>query len=239
MTPFADPLGPQRRPMDPLTPKSHGEEVAVFRHGLIGAIALRSLTHGERIALLRSVSEQRVRPPDSDTTRCYSVPTLERWLYAFKRGGLEALVPQARTDKGRGRDLPPELRELLCDIRREHPEVSVTLIVRTLRADGRIGTRGDGVHRAADVLREGPRPLRGRRWQRRPGWQDAAQVAGREAGRALARRRLPRPDAHARGAARARARARHARRCLALRRRPARRRATSARRRCSRSSRRP
>ena len=125
--------------MDPLTPKSHGEEVAVFRHGLIGAIALRSLTHGERIALLRDISEQRVRPPGSDTTRCYSVTTLERWLYAFKRGGLEALVPQARTDKGRGRDLPPELRELLCDIRREHPEVSVTLIVRTLRADGRIG----------------------------------------------------------------------------------------------------
>jgi hypothetical protein len=110
--------------MDPLTPKSHGEEVAVFRHGLIGAIALRSLTHGERISLLRSVSEQRVRPPGSDMTRCYSVPTLERWLYAFKRGGLVALVPQARTDKGRGRDLPPELRDLLCDIRREHPEVT-------------------------------------------------------------------------------------------------------------------
>jgi hypothetical protein len=69
-----------------------------------------------------------VRPPGSDTTRCYSVTTLERWLYAFKRGGLDALVPQARTDKGRGRDLAPELRELLCDIRREHPEVSVTLI---------------------------------------------------------------------------------------------------------------
>ncbi len=125
--------------MDPLTPKSHGEQVAVFRHGIIGALALRSLTHGERIALLRSISEQCVRPPGSDTTRCYSVPTLERWLYAFKRGGLEALVPQARTDKGRGRDLPPEVRDLLCDIRREHPEVSVTLIVRTLRADGRIG----------------------------------------------------------------------------------------------------
>ena len=76
--------------MDPLTPKNHGEEVAVFRHGLIGAIALRLLTHGERISLLRSISEQRVRPPGSDTTRCYSVTTLERWLYAFERGGLEA-----------------------------------------------------------------------------------------------------------------------------------------------------
>src|SRR6202142_4310064 len=126
--------------MDPLTPKHHGEEVAVFRHALIGTLVSRSLTHGERIDLLRGVSEQRVRPPGSDTTRCYSVPTLERWLYRFKRGGLEALVPRARTDKGRGRDLDPELRELLCDIRREHPEVSVTLIVRTLRADGRIGT---------------------------------------------------------------------------------------------------
>jgi transposase InsO family protein len=125
--------------MDPLTPRNHGEEVAVFRHGLIGAIALRSLTHGERISLLRNLSEQRVRTPGSDTTRCYSIPTLERWLYAFKRGGLEALVPRARGDKGRGRDLDPALRELLCDIRREHPEVSVPLMIRTLRADGRIG----------------------------------------------------------------------------------------------------
>jgi putative transposase len=125
--------------VDPLTPSHHGEEVAVFRHGLIGEIALRSLTHGQRIELLRRVSTERVRPPGSDDTRCYSVPTLERWLYAFKRGGLSALVPRAREDKGRGRDLDPVLRELLCDIRREHPEVSVTLIVRTLRADGRIG----------------------------------------------------------------------------------------------------
>jgi putative transposase len=125
--------------MDQLTPKNHGEEVAVFRHGLIGQIALRSLTHGERTALLRGLSAQRVRPPGCDTTRCYSIPTLERWLYKFKRGGLEALVPNARADKGRGRDLDPAVRDLLCDIRREHPEVSVTLIVRTLRADGRIG----------------------------------------------------------------------------------------------------
>jgi transposase InsO family protein len=124
--------------MDSLTPKHHGEEVAVFRHSLIGAIAVRSLTHGERAALLRTASEQRVRPPGSDNTRCYSVPTLERWLYAFKRGGLEALAPRGRTDRGRGRDLDPETRDLLCDIRRERPEVTATLILRTLIDDGRV-----------------------------------------------------------------------------------------------------
>src|SRR5271156_4366867 len=107
--------------MDSLTPKDHGEEVAVFRHSIIGELLRRELEHGERSAILRSLSEQRVRPTGSDLTRCYSVPTLERWLYDLKRGGLAALVPQARSDGGRGRDLDAGLRELLCDIRREHP----------------------------------------------------------------------------------------------------------------------
>jgi putative transposase len=122
-------------------PKDHGEEVAIFRHGLIGELAIRadSLDHGERSEELRRLSEHRVRAPGSDTTRQYSVATLERWLYAFKKGGIEALAPRGRGDRGRGRELDPTLRELLCDIRREHPSVSVPLVLRTLRADGRIG----------------------------------------------------------------------------------------------------
>jgi len=125
--------------MQGLTPKNHSEEVALFRHGLIGELSLRELSHGERAQALRRLSRQRVKPPGSDITRCYSIPTLERWLYAFKAGGLAALVPRGRADRGRGRSFDPALRELLCDIRREHPQVSVTLILRTLRADGRIG----------------------------------------------------------------------------------------------------
>jgi len=126
--------------MEHLTPKNHGEEMAVFRHGLIGELAVRELDHGARSEALRRLSEQRVRAPGSDITRRYSVATLERWLYAFKKGGLEALVPRARGDRGRGRDLDPQLRELLCDIRREHPSVSVKVILRTLLADGRLGS---------------------------------------------------------------------------------------------------
>lgn len=111
----------------------------MFRHSLIGLLANESLDHGELAARLRELSEQRVRPPGSDCTRVYSVPTLERWLYAYKKGQLEALAPRGRADRGRGRDLDPALRELLCDIRREHPSVSVTMMLRTLRKDGRVG----------------------------------------------------------------------------------------------------
>jgi len=160
--------------MESLTPKNHLEQVALFRHGLIGELARRELDRGERVAELRRISEQRVRPPGSETTRCYSIPTLERWLYAFKKGGLEALGPRGRSDRGRGRDFDPSLKDLLCDIRREHPDVSVSLILRTLRADGRVGPDvkectvrrmlcEQGLPRTKDVDGKGPRTRF--RWQ--------------------------------------------------------------------------
>jgi transposase InsO family protein len=165
--------------MEQLRPQNHGEEVAVFRYGLLGQLVNLPLDHGELAAELRRLSQQRVRPPGSDTTRTYAVPTLERWLYAAKKGGLSALVPKARTDRGRGRDLDPVLRELLCDIRREHPDVTTTLIVRTLQAEGRIGPEvtvctvrrmyaEKGLSRVATADGEGPKTRL--RWQAdRPG----------------------------------------------------------------------
>lgn len=97
---------------------------------------------GERVVLhghgLRELAKVRARSPGSTLTTTYSVPTLERWLYAYRQGGLEALRPRARSDKGRGRHLSDDLRQLICDIRREYPNASARLIVRTLEADGRL-----------------------------------------------------------------------------------------------------
>jgi len=124
--------------VDILQPKDHAEEIALFRHGLIGQICARELSHGELAEALRALSQERVRPPGSARTRTFAVPTLERWLYAYRKRGLGGLCPRPRRDRGRGRDLDPALRKLLCDIRREHPDASVLLILRTLRADGRL-----------------------------------------------------------------------------------------------------
>ena len=124
--------------MDILKPKDHAEEIALFRHGIIGQICARDLEHGDLAEALRALSNERVRPPGSACTRSFAVPTLERWLYAYRERGLEGLRPRGRRDRGRGRELDPALRQLLCDIRREHPAASVPLILRTLRADGRL-----------------------------------------------------------------------------------------------------
>jgi transposase InsO family protein len=124
--------------MEPLSPKNHAERVAIFRHSVIGCLLVREFVHGELRVKLEELSLARFRPPDADSTRCYAVPTLERWYYACKKSGLEALMPRARADKGHGKKLTPEMRELLCDIRTEHRAASVPTILATLQEEGRL-----------------------------------------------------------------------------------------------------
>jgi putative transposase len=141
--------------MDRLTPKDHAERLAIFRAEIVGALARRELSRGELAAALRTIAAQRFRPPGADATRTYAVPTLQRWHYALRRGGLEALVPRPRGDRGRARALTPAQRELLLQIRREHPSASVPLILRTLVADGRFEPRAVSAPTVRRLYREG------------------------------------------------------------------------------------
>jgi transposase InsO family protein len=124
--------------MDMLTPKDHAEAVAIFRAGILGVLVRRELERGELRAALRELAEHRFRPPGSQITRSFSVPTLERWYYRHRKDGAEGLRPRPRSDCGRAQELTGEQRELLLDIRREHASASVPLILRTLVADGRL-----------------------------------------------------------------------------------------------------
>jgi transposase len=158
-----------------LEPKDHAEAVAIFRAQVIGALACTNLARGELRAELRRLSKTRFRPPRSATTRRFSVPTLERWLYAYRRGGLDGLKPRRRRDSGHARGVNGQVRELLLDIRREYPDASVPLILRTLVADGRLEYGAVSAHavrrffsdhgldrRSAKRSRDGKRRMR---WQ--------------------------------------------------------------------------
>jgi putative transposase len=124
--------------MDELKPKTHQEAVAVFRHGVLGAVTQAQLDKGALREALLQLATQRFRPPDSETTKSFSFSTLERWYYAYQRAGLAGLAPRPRSDKGRALRVSPEARQLLLEIRREYPHASVPVILRTLVADGRL-----------------------------------------------------------------------------------------------------
>jgi putative transposase len=120
---------------------AHAEAVALFRSEMVGALMRHGLDRGELATALSELSPQRFRPPGAKSTKTYSVATLERWYYAYKSGGLEALRPSPSSDRGRCRDLTAEQRKLLLGIREEHPQASVPVILRTLVAEGRLEQR--------------------------------------------------------------------------------------------------
>jgi len=170
--------------MDTLKPKDRREEIAMFRSEIVGALTRRELDRGALAAELKKLCKERYRPPDADRTKSFSFTTLERWYYAYKDGGLDALRPEGRSDSGRGRELTAEMKTLLLDIRREHRSASVPLILRTLELDGRLEKGAvspqtvrrlyveSGLDRIA--AREGNAPKTRLRWEaERPGalWQ--------------------------------------------------------------------
>lgn len=119
--------------------KDEAEAVALFRAQVLGPLLCAgTLPRGELAHALRALSETPVRPPGSPVTRTYAVPTLQRWYYAYRRGGLPALTPQRRSDRGHARALSDAQRELVLAIAREHPGVSAALLLRTLEEDGRL-----------------------------------------------------------------------------------------------------
>jgi hypothetical protein len=76
--------------MDELKPKSDQEAVAVFRHGVLGAVTQAKLDKGELRAALSELSKKTFLPPRSKTTKRYGVSTLERWYYAYQHRLLSA-----------------------------------------------------------------------------------------------------------------------------------------------------
>jgi transposase InsO family protein len=141
------------------------ERLALFRAMIIGELATRELDHGELMGGLRELSCKRFRPPDTDVTRSYSIPTLQRWLYAYRKSGIDGLKRIRRSDAGRAQALSAKIRQLLIDIREDYPSASVPLILRTLDLAGTLPAETVSVQTVRRLLREAgmPRLARGAR----------------------------------------------------------------------------
>jgi len=106
---------------------THRERVALFRLGVIGDLLTRELEPGELILEFKRRSETRYRPPEADQTRQFHWKTLQRWYYAAKSDLAGGLVPASRL-RGYALKLTDEQRELLLEMRREHPTASAELV---------------------------------------------------------------------------------------------------------------
>ena len=123
---------------DLLKPKDRPEAVALFRAQVIGPLLCRDFgSHGQLAEAIRAIATEPVRPPGYTTSRTYGASTIERWYYAFRKEGLGGLRPRGN-ERGFALGLDDAQRELLRAIRKDHPQVSAALILRTLVTEGKL-----------------------------------------------------------------------------------------------------
>lgn len=118
-------------------PRPTHRDWGVFRYGLISE-ATRPLTDEVASQVLSRVAARQHQLPDGSIRR-FSASTLRLWLRNYQRGGLDALLPRARSDKGSFRSLDDDTIELICRHRVQHRHVSVKLFHQLLHDDGVLG----------------------------------------------------------------------------------------------------
>jgi transposase InsO family protein len=144
--------------------------IALFRLGVLGPLVSARLEHGDRTAyFVEAASRRHVMPPEGRVVRL-SARTIEAWYYLHKHGGFEALIPDARADKGRSRAIRAEVAEVIVRAKREKPRRSVRRIIRMLER-ARLVAKGElaraTVHRLLAAAGISARPVRGPAAERR------------------------------------------------------------------------
>lgn len=110
------------------------EKTALFRYGLIAPLVLETLPRGELTRRAWEIAARLYDIPHS-ARRQVSVDTLLEWTLRYRRGGLDALTPKPRQDRGRQRALPPEAAALIERLKRENPHRTGTMLLRDLPAE--------------------------------------------------------------------------------------------------------
>ena len=111
--------------------------VALFRYAVLGPLLSRAdLQRGELKAILRELAARHYDIPGSRNSHL-SEKTLEAWFYAWRRGGIEALTPKARSDRGQSK-IAPEVQEAILAAKRENPRRSIRTIRRLLERRGTV-----------------------------------------------------------------------------------------------------
>lgn len=111
--------------------------VALFRYSVLGPLVSRGeLQHGELKATLCELAARHYDIPGSRNS-LLSEKTIEAWYYAWRRGGIEALTPKARSDRGQSK-ISPELQEAILAAKRENPRRSIRGIRRLLERRGTV-----------------------------------------------------------------------------------------------------
>lgn len=105
----------------------HDAEVAQFRFALIAPVIQGLYPDASATAYYKRVTASPLTLPDGSSVT-YSYKTLEKWKSLYTIGGLDALLPNVRSDKGISRSLNEDAIAEIYRIKEEHPRMNATQI---------------------------------------------------------------------------------------------------------------
>ena len=115
------------------------EQVALFRFGVIAPLINRKgLGWGEREQLVRNIISKQWQIPGTVRTSIGRA-TVRRWISLHERGGIDALKPKGRRDRGSTRCVDGETEQALLQLKRELPEASLPVLLKVARERKIIG----------------------------------------------------------------------------------------------------
>ncbi len=144
-------------------------QIALFRYELIAPL-LHLDGRGEQKAILESMAKKQYTLPGGEKRRL-SERTLERYLACYRKGGLNALLPEQRADNHRPRVLPEAVIERAIALRKEQPlrtveQIIVMLETENLAPEGFIRRSTLAAHLRKAGLERAKALRKQRTWQR-------------------------------------------------------------------------
>lgn len=110
---------------------------ALFRLTVLGPLASRGeIKRGEVKRIIRQLAAESYNIPDSNRTHL-SEETISRWHSLWKRGGIDALNPKVRVDKGRSQ-LLDIVKNKIISLKKDKPERSINQLIDMVEREGLI-----------------------------------------------------------------------------------------------------
>lgn len=110
-------------------------EIATIKFSLIAPVVAGTLGDETATGYFRRIASNSVRMPDGND-RIYSWQTLSYWLHLYRKGGLDALMPRERLDKGVPRRLSEEATRRIAELVEQFPKITGTLVWDRLHEEG-------------------------------------------------------------------------------------------------------
>ena len=113
---------------------------ALFRLSVLGPLVSRErLERGELQQIIRALAQREYAIPGS-RRRYLGEKTIQGWFYAWRKEGIDGLVPKVRADRGQSK-LSVAVQQAILSAKRENPKRSIRQIRRLLEADGLVARK--------------------------------------------------------------------------------------------------